>query len=81
MKTVTHPENFTAWRQLARSFLLEEVPPHEILWQEKYPLPQRGTERVRSADSGDQRQLSEDAREAEDSRGNCPAENREENQD
>ena len=35
MKTVTHPENFTAWLQLARSFLLEEVPPHEILWQEK----------------------------------------------
>lgn len=34
MKAVTHPSSFNEWRQIARDFLLAEVPPHEILWQD-----------------------------------------------
>lgn len=35
MKTITYPESFTKWRQLARGLLHQKTPPHEILWQDE----------------------------------------------
>ena len=35
MRTVTHPRNFKEWREIARGLLLEEIPPTQILWQER----------------------------------------------
>ena len=36
MQSVTYPENFTAWRQLARDLLLAGIPPNEVIWQDKH---------------------------------------------
>ena len=36
MQSVTYPENFTTWRQLARSLLLAGIPPNEVIWPVSY---------------------------------------------
>ncbi len=35
MRTITHPKNFKEWREVSRGLLLEEIPPAQILWQER----------------------------------------------